>query len=86
MKKKKKALCHYMAPIEATKGKKPANEGQSQNTVIWDATAFVESLYVDNKRLIEENAVLRERAKVHVDKKAAIEVEIKEEDDGHEEG
>lgn len=54
--------------------------------MIWDATAFVESLYVDNKRLIEENAVLRERAKVHVDKKAAIEVEIKEEDDGHEEG
>lgn len=82
--KKNKKLCHYMPLPQDGTSKKPKTQDSSQLIVTCDVTGLFETIYRDNMRLTEENAVLRERAKPHFDKIHAIDAEsIEEEDTNH---
>ena len=80
---KRKKLCHYVPVPREDAAKKLKEKDSCQLVVNWDVTTLVETIYRDNMRLTEENAVLRERAKPHLDKADAIDaesIEIAEED------
>lgn len=68
---KKRSLCHY------TKQPKEQKRKTSKRLVVeWNADRFIEQMYNDNKRLIEENAILRERARAIWNKEQAIDVDL----------
>ena len=73
----KRKLCHYMSPLEGGMLKNH-NEKDCKLIINWNVTSFVEGIYHDNKRLIEENAVLRERERIRISKNDVVDVVIPE--------
>ena len=82
--KKKRKICHYMSLPQNGTSRKPKEKDTNKLVVTCDVTGLFETMYEDNKRLVKENAVLRERAKPHFDKIHAIDAEsIEGEDTNH---
>lgn len=73
--KKNKKICQYVPLPRDGTSKVSKGTGSSQFIVTCDVTGLFKTMYADNQRLIEENAVLRERAKHRFDNDNTIDLE-----------